>query len=108
MGRGVDISALRSGVRAGRIHWRQHALERMLERGISRAAVIRVLLEGEAIETYEEDHPHPSCLVYHGVPEPLHVVVAWSGKAGICHVITAYRPDLQHFEQDFKTRKRIK
>jgi hypothetical protein len=35
--------------------------------------------------------------------EPVQVVVATDPAARICHVITAYRPDLEHLEPDFKT-----
>ena len=38
-------------------------------------------------------------------PEPLHVVVAFDAESLQCHVITAYRPDLTHFEADFITRR---
>jgi hypothetical protein len=38
--------------------------------------------------------------------EPMQVVVATDPAARICHVITAYRPDLEHFEADFKSRRK--
>ena len=38
--------------------------------------------------------------------QPLHVVAAVDVEAGIGYVITAYRPDLEHFEADYKTRRR--
>jgi hypothetical protein len=38
--------------------------------------------------------------------DPVHVVAAADPEARICHVITAYRPDLEHFEPDWKTRKK--
>ncbi len=40
MVKGIDIEILRAGAAQGRIHWYQHALERFLERGISRAEVV--------------------------------------------------------------------
>jgi len=36
----------------GNIEWHRHALERMMERGISRREVKDVLLTGEVIEEY--------------------------------------------------------
>lgn len=42
--------------------WQRHALERMMERGISRNTVINVLLAGEVIEDYSDDKPFPSAL----------------------------------------------
>ena len=39
-------------------------LERMQEREISRADVKKCVLEGEIIEDYPDDFPHPSCLIF--------------------------------------------
>ncbi|NOX61461.1 MAG: DUF4258 domain-containing protein [Chloroflexi bacterium] len=101
----MDAQAIRNAVQAGRVQWRLHALERMMERGISRTEVINTLLYGEIIESYIEDRPYPSCLVFHTAEHPLHVVVAIDMNAQICHIITAYRPDLKHFMPDFRTRR---
>lgn len=83
--------------------WRRHALERMLERSISRAEVINAVQNGEIIEEYAQDFPYPSCLVYNLENEPLHVVAALDGQK--CFIITVYRPSLEEFESDYKTRK---
>jgi hypothetical protein len=63
-------------------------------------------MNGEVIEVYPTDRPYPSCLILHLEPEPVHVVAAADPAARICHVITAYRPDLEHFEPDFRTRRK--
>ncbi|MBI4385164.1 MAG: DUF4258 domain-containing protein [Nitrospinae bacterium] len=101
-----DIGALREAVAKGRIHWHQHALERFLERGISRAEIVEAVMHGEVIDLYPTDRPYPSCLLLHIETEPVHVVAAADPAARICHIITAYRPDLEHFEPDFKTRRK--
>jgi len=90
----------------GRIHWHQHALERFLERGITRAEVIVAIEKGEVIEVYEKDQPFSSCLMFYVDQQPIHVVTASDSKAHICHVITAYRPTLEYFESDLKTRRK--
>ena len=100
-----DIEVLRSATARGRIHWHQHALERFLERGISRAEVVTAIMNGEVIEVYPTDRPNPSCLILHVESDPVHVVAAADSAARICHIITAYRPDLEHFEQDLRTRR---
>jgi hypothetical protein len=100
-----DIEVLRSATAQGRIHWHQHALERFLERGISRAEVVTAIMNGEVIEVYPTDRPNPSCLILHVESDPVHVVAAADSAARICHIITAYRPDLEHFEQDLRTRR---
>ena len=45
MDKGFDIESLRGAAGKGRIQWHQHALERFLERGISRAEVIRAIMK---------------------------------------------------------------
>ncbi len=97
---------LRQVVRAGRIEWKQHALERLVIRGIRMDSVEKAILEGEMVEFYPEAHPVPACLLLHVAGhEPLHVVVAFDDNSAVCHVITAYRPSLDKFESDWKTRK---
>ena len=96
---------LRLAATNGRIEWKQHALERMLERGISQAQVIYALKCGEIIESYPREYPLPACLLLYIDDAPLHVVAAYSEAADLCHVITAYRPSHDKFRSDWKTRK---
>lgn len=107
MGKSLDIGRLRSAVRAGRIQWQRHALERMVERGITTADVKAVLAEGQRIEDYPDAHPLPSALLlgWRG-QRPLHVVAAFDRAETVAYVITAYEPNLEHFEADFRTRRR--
>ncbi|MEA3274298.1 MAG: DUF4258 domain-containing protein [Pseudomonadota bacterium] len=99
------LTAIRAAVKEGRILWKRHALERMLERGISRTMVKRAILDGQVIETYPDDYPTPSLLICYLEPEPLHVVLAWDADGEDCHLVTAYRPDLEHFEPGFVRRR---
>lgn len=65
-----------------------------------------VLITGDIIEDYPDDKPFPSALFlgwFEG--KPLHVVAALDFATDYCLVITAYEPDLNHFEPDFKTRR---
>lgn len=94
-------------IQNGSIEWQKHALERMFEREISRDMVKQVLISGEIIEGYSEQRPYPGALFLgwvHG--KPLHVVTALDEFNNFCFIITAYRPDLEHFEADFKTRRK--
>ena len=103
----MDRNALKVAVKHGKIEWQRHALERMMERGISREAVKNVLVLGEIIEDYPDDEPYPSGLFLGVVgEEPFHVVSAFDSQSGYCFVITAYKPDMEHFESDYKTRRR--
>ena len=85
--------------------WKRHALERMMERSISRTHVKQAITQASIIEYYPDDYPFPSALLAAFQPEPLHVVVAYDTENSQCHVITAYRPDLAHFEADLITRR---
>jgi hypothetical protein len=53
-----------------------------------------------AIEDYPDDNPFPSGLFFGWQQDkPLHVVPE-------VYVITAYEPDQEHFEADFRTRRK--
>ncbi len=105
----IRTDILQKVVNEGRIEWLKHSLERMMERGISRNEVKQVLVNGEIIEEYLYDKPHPSALFFGWAHnKPLHVVAALDKNNRVCHVITTYIPDAMHFEPDFKTRKNDK
>ena len=61
----------------GKIEWQRHALERMMQRGISRETVKNILISGEIIGDYPDDKPFP-CALFFGwnEGEPFHVVAA--------------------------------
>jgi hypothetical protein len=101
-----DLAAVVQGIRAGRLRWGLHVLQRMVERGIHRADVLAVLHEGEVIEAYSDDTPHPSALVLGFVASrPLHVVVALDANGPDPYIITVYQPSPDKFEPDWKTRR---
>jgi len=103
----LDIDEIRDAFFNGRVEWRQHALVRILERGISRADISHIVNEGEIIEEYTSQAGLPSCLIFGKVKEEVyHAVVGWNDQEKRAYVITVYRPDREHFEQDLKTRKK--
>src|SRR3990170_6067764 len=104
---GLDINKIRELIHKRRVIWKRHALERMLERGLSRQNVFEALLAGELIEDYSEDRPFPSGLFlgWQG-KKPLHVVITVDTDNNMVAVITAYEPTTEHFEPDFKTRRK--
>ncbi|MDF1882968.1 DUF4258 domain-containing protein [Sulfurimonas sp. SAG-AH-194-C21] len=88
------------------IYWQKHALGRMLERGIFRVDVKLAIENGIIIEKYEDDKPFASFLLaYIEGQKPLHVVASFDEKSKELYIITAYEPDLKHFEEDLITRK---
>jgi hypothetical protein len=79
----------------------------MLERGISRKSVKQTIINGELIENYPDDTPFPSALFFEMCQKsPLHVIISYDNQNKMIFVITAYRPDKDHFEADFKTRRK--
>ena len=102
----LNQAELRRALSVGRFEWRQHVLQRLAERGIRQAAVLEVLRAGARIEDYPENTPYPSALFLGWVDgKPLHVVVALDAQSQWAYIITAYEPDLEHFEPDYRTRK---
>jgi len=79
----------------------------MFERKVSEADIRTILESGRTIEDYPEDVPFPSRLILGRVRErPLHVVAARNEEQKELIIITVYEPDLDLWEQDFKTRRR--
>ena len=102
----LNRDILQAAIENGRIEWQRHALERILERNISRQDVFNVLGTGEEIEDYANDTPFPSALLFGWKgEEPIHVVVALDSIGQQGYIITVYRPDLEHFTPDFRTRR---
>ncbi len=101
----MDIEKMLKVLEIGTIEWRKHALERMLQRGISRNEVKETLLFGEIIENYETDVPFASALFFYIKTKAIHVVASLDEENKIVYVITAYLPDTIHFHKDLKTRR---
>ena len=101
----MDHSMLKQALREGKIRWSTHCLERMNERDISILDVKECILQGEIIEDYPTDFPHPSCLVYAitANQKVIHVVAGYDGD--YIYFITAYYPSSSKFEPDMKTRR---
>ena len=101
----MDINNIRKLCKDLKIRWSAHGLMRMQERDISRNDVRKCISEGEIIEDYPDDYPHPSCLVYgHDAKnQVLHVVAGMDEN--VVYIITAYYPSTDKFERDLKTRR---
>lgn len=86
--------------------FKNHAVLRMLERGISKVQIIDTIEQGIEIEDYPTDFPYPSKLIYNNVLEaPLHIVLALNQSESQIIIVTLYIPNEQHFEKDWTTRK---
>lgn len=101
----MNRESIVNAINIGNIEWRQHALERMFQRAISRNEVKLAIKNGEIIEEYENDMPFPSALFFHCGSKIIHVVASFDEETKIVYVITAYVPDSQYFNDDLKTRR---
>ncbi len=73
---------------------------------IKEREVFEAVLNGKIIETYLEDEPCPSCLIYGRTSEnrPLHIVCAYTMDSNVAIIITAYQPNPDIWI-DFERRK---
>jgi hypothetical protein len=87
------------------IYMTHHVSKRCEKRSISGKDIINAILNGEIIENYPEDYPFPSALVlgYSMENKELHVVAGVGDNT--LWIITAYFPDNDKWESDYKTRK---
>jgi hypothetical protein len=90
----------------GEISYRLHALQQMLDRGISRPDVLGVIESGEVIEAaHRTGRPLPTRLLLGRIGgRPLHVLVA-DHPDGTHYVITVYEPHAEQWRADFRARK---
>ncbi|MBK9012902.1 MAG: DUF4258 domain-containing protein [Saprospiraceae bacterium] len=102
-----DKTLFKEALADGNIVWRKHVLEKMISRGISRGEVLEVMEFGEVIQNYGYDKPFPSVLLLGFTnSRPIHVVTSFDEDERIIFVITTYEPDLNIFEEDFKTKRK--
>jgi hypothetical protein len=99
----MNIAHIQDKVRKRQYFWRQHAIERSIEREITEDEVTEVILNGEIIEEYPEDKYGPSCLIFGRTRQgrPIHVQCSLPPTVWI---ITLYEPDPNEW-LDFRNRK---
>jgi hypothetical protein len=95
-------------VKSENVFWTYHINLRLKTRNITSEVVLYALMNGVVIEQYLEDLPLSSYLFLGRDKEgrPLHIVVAIDRKEKNIRIITAYRPSLEYWNTDLKTRRR--
>jgi len=73
---------------------------------IKEQEVYEAVLDGEVIEDYSDDKPHPSILIYGNSTrdKPLHIVCAYSNEDDMTIVVTVYQPD-PYLWDEYRRRK---
>jgi len=78
----------------------------MPERHISREAILFSVDTYEIIEEYPEDKYLPSYLIYAEYEEQvIHILIAVDIQGDSVTIVTTYKPTLNKWEPDFKTRR---
>jgi len=69
--------------------------------------VYEAICSGEVVETYLDDTPYPSVLIFGRTraDRPLHAVCAYDSRDNRVVVVTAYQPDPKRWE-DYRRRRR--
>lgn len=90
------------------VKFSRHAIQQMFARSISKENVKHVIRNGITVINYPDDKPYPSKLMLGFVNErPLHVVLANVKIEKTVIVITAYEPDKNIWQDDFRKRRKI-
>lgn len=83
----------------------EHARIRLYERMISIDGIVNGIHTGEIIKQYEDDKPLPSCLLLGFSVKSQHIHIVVSCDTDFIYLITAYFPDPDRWESDFKVRR---
>ena len=77
----------------------------MQQRGIKIEDILHSIKNGEIIEKYRDDFPYPSVLIFgFNKDEEIMHTVCGIGEDYIW-MITTYYPDIEEWQDDFKTRR---
>jgi len=106
----MDIEILefiKSCIKRRKIHWTYHVNMRLKGRFISREAILDSVDSYEIIEEYPEDKYLPSYLIYAEYKgEVIHIQIATDIENDNIRIVTSYKPTLDKWESDFKTRRK--
>ncbi|MBD5081935.1 MAG: DUF4258 domain-containing protein [Ruminococcaceae bacterium] len=89
----------------GKVHLTLHLLDRLRERKKSYHDVINAIQNGEIIEQYQNDYPHPGCLILGKSLNDSYLHIVCGTDREHLWIITAYYPNADKWINDFKTRK---
>ena len=101
-----NMNDIKEAVEKDNIQWSGHILTRMQQRGIKIKDIINSLSNGDIIEYYEEDYPHPSCLILGSSDGDKNIHVVCALEKDTIWMITAYYPAESEWLDDLRTRRR--
>jgi hypothetical protein len=92
------LDKIKSCFQSDKIVYSKHARDEMEQESFGEIKIIEVqeaTINGKIVESYPDDEPYPSCLVYGKTSQnrPLHIVCAYGKDDDIVVVVTVYQPD---------------
>lgn len=100
------VAFIKACVRGRRILWTYHVNLRLKGRFVSRQTILDAVESYEIVESYPDDKYLPSYLVLARLAgDAIHVVFATDVEGDNVRVVTAYRPSVDEWEDDLKTRR---
>ena len=104
----IDVLGfIKSCIKRERIYWTYHVNMRLEGRFITREAIVSSVDTYEIIEEYPEDKYLPSCLIFAKyLKKAIHIQIALDLQNDTITIITAYKPNSDKWENDFKTRRK--
>ncbi len=101
------INIIRKALSLDNVIIKKHAFTRMNQRRIDSEELIKVILDCDIVEKYDDDRPFPSFLLLgYSNNRPLHVVLSYDSDSESIFIITVYEPSAALWESDFKTRRK--
>lgn len=102
-----SLKAIADAIEANRIKITDHADEEAQLDLLNMNDILDSIKNGEIIDEYENDKPYPSSLILSHIKKgmPIHTVWAYNVKTKYAVLITIYKPDLQKWFNDMKTRR---
>ena len=102
------LDFIKSCIKRRRIRWTYHVNMRLKGRFIPREAILSSANSYEIIEEYPEDKYLPSCLIYAKYENQIiHIQIAMDLENDSVTIVTAYKPTLDKWEKDLKTRRTL-
>ncbi len=101
-----NIQDIKEYILKRNVYWTKHCLNRLDQRNISVSDVKFAIFNGNIIEYYYEDYPYPSCLILGNNANNRIIHIVCGVSEDVVHMITAYYPDTNKWEEDMKTRRK--
>ena len=98
------LAFIRRCVRQRRVLWTYHVNVRLERRHITRTEILDAVESYAIVEEYPDDKYLPSYLVI--ASDSFHILFATDVAENNVRVVTAYRPDPEEWDPDFRTRRK--